>query len=272
MEEKRGSFEETPWSHSGDVAVKEAESEAAAPVDYQIETPHEEFSSPSYQKESADEFASDSFRSESRGDFEFRPTEHAGYPEPIKNDYEIENFRAEVKPIPQPVENFAPVMPTPEPAVETFDFKSFQTEMPAPLPSSPVHVPEVPAHVPEAPVVATPAAPVSKRSRLSDRNVDLPIQVSEDERRFHNDARRFARLLVSEIKLYNEQKVREGRDSGDIYERLHEAIDRSREMYDKRIQAPVASKFDYFHFEVVNTLAEGDAARLGANYPGPTVG
>ncbi len=115
------------------------------------------------------------------------------------------------------------------------------------------------------------AATKPVRSRFSDKNVDLPIEVTEDERRLHNDARRFARLLVSEIKLYNEQKVKEGRDGSDLYERLREAIDRSREMYDKRIQAPVAAKFDYFHYEVVNTLAEGDEAKLGESYPGATV-
>ncbi|CAN5596604.1 hypothetical protein BH10ACI3_BH10ACI3_19350 [soil metagenome] len=109
------------------------------------------------------------------------------------------------------------------------------------------------------------------RTRLSDRPVDLPIEVPEEERRIHNDARRFARLLVSEIKLYNEKKVLEGRQAHDLYDRLKEAIDRSREMYDKRIQPPVAAKFDYFHYELLNALADGDAARLGANYPGATV-
>lgn len=117
------------------------------------------------------------------------------------------------------------------------------------------------------------AAPVAAASgtRLSDRNVDLPIEVPEDERRSHNDARRFARLLVSEIKLYNEKKVLEGREASDLYPRLREAIDRSREMYDKRVQPPVASKFDYFHYELVNSLAEGDAGRLGSGYPGASV-
>ena len=144
-----------------------------------------------------------------------------------------------------------------------------------------------PAHEPEyAPVgqpefVPAPAAlekniePVSQVistpvSRLSDRPVDLPIDVPEQERRLHNDARRFARLLVSEIKLYNEKKVSEGRQAYDLYERLKEAIDRSREMYDKRVQPPVAAKFDYFHYEIVNALAEGNAERLGDGYPGPS--
>lgn len=122
----------------------------------------------------------------------------------------------------------------------------------------------------QEPVVEV-AAPQQAKSRFSDRNVDLPIEVSDDERRLHNDARRFARLLVSEIKLYNEQKVNEGRNIGDLYDRLREAIDRSREMYDKRVQPQVAAKFDYFHYELVSNLAEGNSAKLGASYPGATV-
>jgi hypothetical protein len=98
---------------------------------------------------------------------------------------------------------------------------------------------------------------------------ELPIEVaSDDERRLHNDARRFARLLVSEIKLYNKEKVEEGRTGGNLYERLREDIDRSRQMYDKRVSPPVAARYDYFHQELVNTLAEGDPAKLGAGYPG----
>jgi hypothetical protein len=124
---------------------------------------------------------------------------------------------------------------------------------------------------PVEPVSQTAQSAPPVKSRFSERNVDLPIEVTEDERRLHNDARRFARLLVSEIKLYNEQKVKEGRESGDLYDRLREAVDRSREMYDKRVQPPVASKFDYFHYELVNTLAEGDESKLGPDYPGSTV-
>lgn len=116
--------------------------------------------------------------------------------------------------------------------------------------------------------ISTPAVP---QARLSDRPVDLPIEVPEEERRLHNDARRFARLLVSEIKLYNEKKVLEGRQAHDLYDRLREAIDRSREMYDKRVQPPVAARFDYFHYELLNSLADGDTARFGEGYPGATV-
>jgi len=116
------------------------------------------------------------------------------------------------------------------------------------------------------------SAPAATPRRRYGQDVELPVEVaSEEERRLHNDARRFARLLVSEIKLYNEQKVVEGRSQGDLYQRLREYIDRSREMYDKRVKAEVSRRYDYFHTELVNTLAEGDEAKLGSAYPGATV-
>jgi hypothetical protein len=96
--------------------------------------------------------------------------------------------------------------------------------------------------------------------------------MSEEEEKQHNDARRFARLLVSEIKLYNEQKVTEGRRNRDLYNRLKEDIDRSRQMYDKRVAPAVAANLDYFYDELVNTLAEGDPNKLGPECPGPTSG
>src|ERR1051325_9154475 len=120
------------------------------------------------------------------------------------------------------------------------------------------------------PAQEPPASSIGKRRYGQD--AELPVDVANDEeRRLHNDARRFARLLISEIKLYNEQKVVEGRSEHDLYDRLREYIDRSREMYDKRVKAEVAARYDYFHGELVNTLAEGDASKLGSNYPGATV-
>jgi hypothetical protein len=115
------------------------------------------------------------------------------------------------------------------------------------------------------------STPLGTARRYGVAEPELPVEVSEDERRLHNDARRFARLLVSEIKLYNEPKVQEGRNKGDLYDRLRDDIDRSRQMYDKRVAAPVAARHDYFHQELVNTLAEGDVNKLGMSYPGASV-
>lgn len=79
----------------------------------------------------------------------------------------------------------------------------------------------------------------------------------------HEEARRLARLLVSEIKLYNEEQVEEGRRNRNIYGLLKEDIDRSRQMYDERVDERVRTSTDYFHQELVRILAAGDAAALG---------
>jgi hypothetical protein len=124
---------------------------------------------------------------------------------------------------------------------------------------------------PEPEPPAQPLSPLGSARRYGAMDMDFPVEVAEEEKRYHNEARRFARLLVSEIKLYNEQKVRDGRDSSDLYERLREDIDRSRQMYDKRVRPEVSSRYDYFDHELVNMLAEGDRNKLGADYPGATV-
>ena len=163
------------------------------------------------------------------------------------------------------------VEPEPESPTTGFEFASSNFVEPASTTNeqpSYEQVEELHDQVEEASVEVTEfeADVVEQTSPRRHRTVDLPIEVAEDERRSHSDARRFARLLVSEIRLYNEQKVVEGREAGEIYENLKEAIDRSREMYDKRVLPEVASKFDYFHYELVNNLADGDEEKLGASY------
>jgi hypothetical protein len=93
-----------------------------------------------------------------------------------------------------------------------------------------------------------------------------------EEQKLHAQARRFARLLVSEIKLYNEQRVAEGRANKDLYIRLKRDIDKSREMYEQRISQSMTHKFDYFHDELIRILGDNDSSSLGSDYPGPRVG
>ena len=188
------------------------------------------------------------------------PVQEVTYFEPVEEQVEAEPIYAE----PEEVHEYVP-------AAEAEEFPEVIEERgDEPVEPTPAFEP-----VQEAPAAVEPIAEVASaqalRSKYRDRNVDLPIEVPDEERRLHNDARRFARLLVSEIKLYNEQKVTDGRASGDLYDRLREAIDRSREMYDKRVQPAVAEKFDYFHYELVNSLAEGEDVKLGASYPGSRV-
>jgi hypothetical protein len=77
-------------------------------------------------------------------------------------------------------------------------------------------------------------------------------------------ARRYARLLVSEIKLYNEVAVRSGREKRDLLRRLRPEIERARRLYEERVSPSVSDRAVYFQEELVHTLADGDEALLGS--------
>ena len=128
---------------------------------------------------------------------------------------------------------------------------------PAPHFREPAASYEEPEREPEMPPAAVPEAPRRLAGPLS--------EPAGDER--HEEARRFARLLVSEIKLYNERAVMEGRERGNLYQRLREDIDRSRQMYDERIPQDVRSQTNFFYDELVRILADGRQDALGMSPP-----
>jgi hypothetical protein len=76
-------------------------------------------------------------------------------------------------------------------------------------------------------------------------------------------ARRYARLLVSEIRMYHEPLVDAGRRSRDLRTRLRGEIDRARRLYEARVPPAVRDKSDFFEQELVRTLADGDRTLLG---------
>lgn len=87
----------------------------------------------------------------------------------------------------------------------------------------------------------------------------LPPSSDEEEQA----ARRYARLLLSEIKLYNESAVRAGREQRDLAVRLAPDIDRARHLYEQRIPATLPGRAELFHNELVQTIAGGDGSLLG---------
>lgn len=91
-----------------------------------------------------------------------------------------------------------------------------------------------------------------------------PLPVEDD---LHRKARRFAKLLVEEIKLYNQPKVAEGKQRHDLYDRLREDIEKSRATYDKRYGETPAASADYFNQELIRILADNDISLLGASFP-----
>jgi hypothetical protein len=120
--------------------------------------------------------------------------------------------------------------------------------------------PEAPAeeHAPAAHAAAAAAAAAEPA------HVAAP-SAADDE--IHKKAKRFAKLLVDEIKLYNQAKVNEGRQHHDLYNRLKEDIEKSRASYDKRYGNTPAASGDYFNQEVIKVLAENDAALMGSGFP-----
>jgi hypothetical protein len=126
-----------------------------------------------------------------------------------------------------------------------------------------------PLPVAESPVAEEAAVSLAPSAPAAPAEFDLS-QLSDVEKKVHEDARRFARLLVSEIELYNKMKVADGRKNKDLYARLKSDIDRSRQTFEKRFAKTLGEEFNYFHDELVRTLAANDSTLLGPEYPGPS--
>lgn len=117
------------------------------------------------------------------------------------------------------------------------------------------HTPKHRAAVEPEPAEVVEAAAADPFAGLSPEDADT-----------HRKAQRFARLLVDEIKLYNQAKVTEGRRKKDLYDRLREDIEKSRSTYQKRYGNTAAASGEYFQQEIVRSLAEDDASVMGANF------
>jgi hypothetical protein len=144
--------------------------------------------------------------------------------------------------------------PAPPPPVATSFSDPFAGHSPKHARPAPVEVEEPVAAVAEAAAAAAAPAP------------DAFAQMSVADADVHRKAQRFARLLMDEVKLYNQAKVTEGRKKKDLYDRLKEDIDKSRNTYNKRYGNTVAGSADYFSQEVIRSLAEDDVTLLGPNF------
>jgi hypothetical protein len=169
--------------------------------------------------------------------------------------------------------NVRPIVPTPslqEPldliqpaAAEAEPIFAPAEEEPLPVeqPTVPPSEPAVPMDVGATVQLKTPVTPAVAPPPPAPP-AEAPLRTPEEERK-HEEAKRFARLLVSEIRLYNETAVQAGKTSRDIYQRLKEDIDRSREMYEQRVPAEVRAQSHYFVDELIRILADGDEDALG---------
>lgn len=138
---------------------------------------------------------------------------------------------------------------------------------------APKHIAPVPEAIPTAPAVVEQPVAVAQAEPVVAAAAAAPApatdafaNLSPEDADVHRKAQRFARLLVDEIKLYNQVKVTEGRKSKDLYDRLKEDIEKSRATYQKRYGNTAAGGADYFSQELVRSLAEDDTSIMGANF------
>jgi hypothetical protein len=108
--------------------------------------------------------------------------------------------------------------------------------------------------------------PIHPAETVTEPETPAAPAMSPEDQDVHRKAQRFARLLVDEIKLYNQAKVAEGRKNKDLYDRLKETIEKSRATYQKRYGNTVAASANYFQHEIIRSLAEDDLSIMGANF------
>ncbi len=158
-----------------------------------------------------------------------QPVQPGTSPEPVRPSPAVAAARPETP---------AAAIPVADPVVAAQSARTFAAAAPLLTP-------------PASPPVA-PASPGASQSNSND---------------VHAKAKRFAKLLVEEIQLYNQVKVAEGRSKRDLYERLRPDIEKSRAAYQKRYGG-VISEPDYFSEELVRILAGNDRGLLGSGFPG----
>jgi hypothetical protein len=94
------------------------------------------------------------------------------------------------------------------------------------------------------------------------------FSLGKDEQEVHLRAQRFARVQIAEMRLYKSQAVKTGRAEHDLYGALREDVDRARDAFRRDFLTASPTMVDYFHLELLRTLANDDVELLGPEYPG----
>ena len=125
----------------------------------------------------------------------------------------------------------------------------------------------------EEPIVALPepeAGEVSPEEvAIAETSVFDLASLPADEQNLHRRANRVAKVAMQDIKLLRPQDAREARENKDICNRLRSDLDKARKEYDRRFRTILDHPVDYFHYWMVEILAEGDPVALG-EYPYPS--
>lgn len=175
----------------------------------------------------------------------------------VPQEPEVPTPEPEVAPtepeVPAPTE---PEVPSPEPPVPP------APEVPPPEPDVAPTEPEVPAPQERieqaAPLdVVMPSEPVMATPTESLPTAPLETQMSDEDKKWNERARRLAKALASDLVLYNQDKVEEGLREGTLAKLLGSEIRRSWEYYNQQIPKHIVEGSDYFKEQLNKIVGKG---------------
>ncbi len=129
-----------------------------------------------------------------------------------------------------------------EPSLLGQDALSMESDFPAPHPAPSSRAPHADTH--EATAIM-PETLSLDASIFQKEECDIP-RVDEQDPEAIEKARRFARIIVSDIALYNQEMVIDGIRNGTFFELLKTDVTEGRELYEKRVPAAIRSQKDYY--------------------------
>ncbi|HKW50695.1 MAG TPA: zinc-ribbon domain-containing protein [Candidatus Eisenbacteria bacterium] len=100
-------------------------------------------------------------------------------------------------------------------------------------------------------------APATNSTSPAPAGTAIPAGLTADDQSKHEKARRLARVLASDIAIYNRDKRDRGIREGNLVAMLGYEIKKSREIYKERVGAEFANSTPYFRDALNEMLAEG---------------
>lgn len=70
----------------------------------------------------------------------------------------------------------------------------------------------------------------------------------------HDEARRLARTILSDIALYNQAKVKEGIEKDSLFDVLSDELSEGRKYYDSMVDPAVRASTNFFNEAVVDVM------------------